>query len=978
MSDERWIRIDRVLQSALERPPQEREAFIRDACADDAGVRDEVLSLLAHESSADKFLEPPPARAPLPPGARLGAYEIRAQIGEGGMGEVYRAHDSRLRRDIALKILPPEAADAERRQRFAREAQVVAALNHPGIVTIHSVEQSDPSTGSGQATIHFLTMELVDGKTLDALIPAGGLPIDRLLPLAIPLADAVGAAHTQGIVHRDLKPTNVMVTKDGRLKVMDFGLAKLTRRQTLLDAKDESVTNTAPLTEDGRIFGTVAYMSPEQAEGRDVDHRSDVFSLGVLLFEMATGRRPFTGDSAVSVLASIVKDSPPRLTDLKPGLPADFSRLVRKCLAKDPARRYQSVLDVRNDLEEIREDLAAPAPTPGVAKARRPWFWTIAGVGAALAIAASSPFWWRQQTSSNARTDLLFQNITDAVGMEESPAISADGKNIAYVAYKGKRRQIWVRNLNGGGTTQVTGEEDLLDHEEPRWVPNTDKLIYFARSETESQGRLWEVPMLGGQALPIASALGGGDISHDGHRITVFQLIGNRPTLVIVDMNGAWLKTVVTLQAKGGRTPRWSPDDRSVAYIGVEDGFFADKLTVVAVAGGERREVDGGFTFSGVSWIPDGSGLVYGSSQGSTIPYPPKFQLRRQRLSGGDSEQLTFGDDGYTDPDVYESGEVFATRTRISSAIVRVPTNGSTEWNAKNASPVTQQTSQAQAPSANPDGTRVVYLSDSGGHGNLWVVDAEGRHQTQITREDDPRSTVGVPIWSPAGKQIVYMSGVAPNVDQRVVNWDSTGNRFLQRGGYAVEWSPKGDWLYYTLKSEPGPCIYKVRVGDGPAGSGERIRCDSAMAPMPRSDGTLFFQVTSHAQNGGYDYELRKAYPEGAESSPLVRVDGRRVPFDSRFAVPTSLSPDGKWIAYAQLDGPTANLWKVATDAGKNPRPQRITDFGDRALWIVRQISWRGNFIFAPLADIDTDIVSITGVVSGTTKRATSPGSAAR
>ena len=164
MSDDRWTRIDRVLQSALERPPQEREAFIRDACADDAGVRDEVLSLLAHDGSADQFLEPQPARQPLPQGARLGAYEIRAQIGEGGMGEVYRAHDSRLRRDIALKILPPEAADAERRQRFAREAQAVAALNHPGIVTIHSVEQSGPSTGSGQATIHFLTMDWWTGR----------------------------------------------------------------------------------------------------------------------------------------------------------------------------------------------------------------------------------------------------------------------------------------------------------------------------------------------------------------------------------------------------------------------------------------------------------------------------------------------------------------------------------------------------------------------------------------------------------------------------------------------------------------------------------------------------------------------------------------------------------------------------------------------------------------------------------------------
>ena len=381
MSDERWMRIDRLLQSALGRPPHEREAFIRDACKDDDGVRDEVLSLLAHAESSDKFLEPPPKREPLQSGARLGAYEIRAQIGEGGMGEVYRAHDNRLRRDIALKILPPEAADAERRRRFAHEAQAVAALNHPGIVTIHSVEQS--------GDIHFLTMELVDGQTLDVLTPAGGLPIDRLLALAIPLTDAVGAAHSQGIVHRDLKPTNVMVTRDGRVKVMDFGLAKLSRRATWQKAKDASVTTIAGrLTEDGRIFGTVAYMSPEQAEARDVDHRSDVFSLGVLLFELATGQRPFKGESQVALLASIVKDTPPSVTVLKPGLPPGFARLVRKCLAKDPGRRYQSVLDVRNDLEEIKEDLGSPQAAAPQSSRRR---WVPAGVvsvGAMIAIAA--------------------------------------------------------------------------------------------------------------------------------------------------------------------------------------------------------------------------------------------------------------------------------------------------------------------------------------------------------------------------------------------------------------------------------------------------------------------------------------------------------------------------------------------------------------------------------------------------------------
>jgi serine/threonine protein kinase/Tol biopolymer transport system component len=964
MSDERWMRIDRVLQSALGRPPHEREAFIRDACADDEGVRDEVLSLLAHAGSADKFLEPPPAREPLQPGARLGAYEIRAHIGEGGMGEVYRAHDSRLRRDIALKILPPEAADAERRQRFAREAQAVAALNHPGIVTIHSVEQS--------GDIHFLTMELVDGQTLDVLMPAGGFPIDRLLALAVPLADAVGAAHGQGIVHRDLKPANVMVTRDGRVKVMDFGLAKLSRRATLQDAKGASVTTmSGQLTEDGRVFGTVAYMSPEQAEGRDVDHRSDVFSLGVLLFELATGRRPFKGDTQVAVLASIVKDTPPPITDLKPGLPAGFARLVKKCLTKDPARRYQSVLDVRNDLEEIREDLESPDHAGGPGKQRRPWFWLTAGLAAGLIVAAAASFaYWLPPPPSDPR----FETVTDAVGLEESPAISPDGKTVAYVAYTGRRRQIWIRRLDGGASQVTTAD---LDHEQPRWDPNSTTLLYFTRPATEEtkepHGKLWEVSMLGGTPRPIAAALGAGDISHDGLRIATFQLIGDLPTLVVLRRDGSLISVVSKLKIAGGRTPRWSPDDRSIAFVELKNATFSYTLTVVAAAGGKRQELDTAHFYSGVSWLSDGSGLVYGSAQGSTVPYPPTYQLRLKRLSGGDSEQLTFGDDGFTEPDLHESGLLFATRTKIRSALVGVPTTGTAAANSEAAVPLTHQTSQVQTPSASRDGKRIVYLSDSGGHGNLWITDSEGKNRKQITFERDTLITVGVPVLSPDGSQIAFITGTRRAAalgrlnEQWLVKPDGLDRRKLLDDARSAAWSPKGDWLYYGVL-ETRPCIEKVRVVEGTAASTKRIRCDSAIAPMPRQDGTLFFQTMSPAPNGGYDYELRKASPEDGASTLLRRIEGRRLPYDSIYAIPAALSPDGKWVAFVEMDGATADLWKMSTDGGA---PVRITDFGDRALWIVRQITWAGpdgRFIYAALADVDADIVSIAGVVSGKEK----------
>ncbi|HNX49072.1 MAG TPA: serine/threonine-protein kinase, partial [Thermoanaerobaculaceae bacterium] len=267
-------------------------------------------------------------------GRMLGHYRVESRLGEGGMGEVYLARDTRLGRRVALKVLPASvASDPDRKARFELEARAVAALNHSNIVTIYSVEEAEG--------IHFLTMELVEGRTLGKLIPERGFDLDAFLDKAIPLAGAVAAAHAQGITHRDLKPDNVMVEVGGRLKVLDFGLAKLhTAAGVAALATMETVTRTG----EGVIVGTAAYMSPEQAEGRSADPRSDVFSLGIILYEMATGRRPFPGDSAVSVLSSILKDAPISLQELRPELPRSLAALVARCLEKDPSRRPSSAL----------------------------------------------------------------------------------------------------------------------------------------------------------------------------------------------------------------------------------------------------------------------------------------------------------------------------------------------------------------------------------------------------------------------------------------------------------------------------------------------------------------------------------------------------------------------------------------------------------------------------------------------------------
>ena len=296
---------------------------------------------------------------PLSPGTRLGSYEIVSLLGAGGMGEVYRARDPRLQREIALKVLPDvAAADADRRERFRREALAVAALNHAHIVTIHSVEDA--------GTTVFLTMELVEGRSLAATLPPDGLPLERVLTIGIAVADAVSAAHQKGITHRDLKPANIMLGEGehaGRIKVLDFGLAKIEAQLDMASMLPTAHSRVRSLPRDGSSARWPTCHPNRRKDGRSTDGRIS-FSLGVVLYEMATGHRPFTGDTNLSILSSILKDTPRSVTDINPALPRDLGRIIRRALAKDPERRYQSAKDLRNDLEDLKESLAAAGMTP--------------------------------------------------------------------------------------------------------------------------------------------------------------------------------------------------------------------------------------------------------------------------------------------------------------------------------------------------------------------------------------------------------------------------------------------------------------------------------------------------------------------------------------------------------------------------------------------------------------------------------------
>jgi serine/threonine protein kinase len=397
---------------------------------------------------------------------RIGPYEILGLLGRGGMGAVYRARDPRLERSVALKVLLDETADDPlRRERFTLEARAIAALTHPNIVSIYSVEED-----AGRI---FLTMEYVEGGTLADAIPKSGMTLDNLLTLAIPLADAIASAHQKGIIHRDLKPSNIMVSSEGRLKVLDFGLAKL-REST---APDGSITRAAPvpITGDGIILGTMAYMAPEQAEGRPADHRTDIFALGVILYEMATGKRPFAGDTSAALIAAILRDMPAPVTEINAAMPAEFARIVRRCLAKDPTRRYQTALDVRNELEDLRREVESgqsaaariqtqpTGPTAPPAKPARPRWLIPGGVAAGLALVAlvayvalrsrenqplpsAVPQFTERQVTSNPAEDPVWYS-----------SISPDGRYVAYGDFSG----IHVRLIDTGETRTIPVPEGI-------------------------------------------------------------------------------------------------------------------------------------------------------------------------------------------------------------------------------------------------------------------------------------------------------------------------------------------------------------------------------------------------------------------------------------------------------------------------------------------------------------------------------------
>jgi serine/threonine protein kinase len=743
-------------------------------------------------------------------GTTLQHYRILGRLGVGGMGEVYAAEDTKLQRRVALKVLPPDmAADPERLQRFQREARAVAALNHPNVVTIYSVEEADG--------VQFLTMELVEGKTLAELIPKDGLPLEELFRVAVPLADAVAAAHQHGIVHRDLKPANVMLASDGRVKVLDFGLAKL---KPELSSTETTLAAAQSLTGQNTIVGTAAYMSPEQAEGRPVDHRSDIFSLGVVLYEMACGKRPFKGDTALSLISSIIKDTPPPLSEVNRRVPPDLDRIVARALAKDPARRYQSALDLRDELQAVQEQTASRRFVSRMVReiARSRWTRRLVVAIGLVAVAAAAALYLvprRERPGRRAETAALhatFRRLSADPGIEQFPSLLPDGKWVVYSGQASGNRNIYLLSTSGQNPINLTADS-TADNDEPAASPDGERIAF--RSSREGGG----IFVMGrtGEGVRRVTRTGFSTAfnptwSPDGTEIAFatedVQLTPlnweGRSELWVANVNTGEQRKIVT-----GDTvqPSWSPHGHRIAYVarlqqgraGAQAGgmfgpWGADIYTVPARGGGPVPVTNDPPTDWSPVWSPDGNYLYFVSDRGGSMNLwrVPIDEASGKRL--GDPEAITTPAPFLAHPSVSADGRRIAySLVGQTSNIQRITLDPASATVKGEPSWVTSGSRLWANPDPTPDGEWVVFYSRDQPEGDVYVCRPDGTGLRQLT--SDP-AVDRVPRWSPDKTWVAFFSNRGgPLQVWKIRAADGSDLQPVTKTGGVPVWSPDGTRL---------------------------------------------------------------------------------------------------------------------------------------------------------------------------------------
>jgi eukaryotic-like serine/threonine-protein kinase len=842
-------------------------------------------------------------------GRRISHYEILDKLGAGGMGEVYKARDTRLNRLAALKVLAPDKiADADRRARFVQEAQAASALNHPHIVTIYGIDRD--------GDVDFIAMEYVAGRTLDQAIGRRGLKLADTLRLGVQIADALAAAHAAGIVHRDLKPGNVMVADNGSVKVLDFGLAKLTEvSESSAEGATRTIRADAPLTEKGTILGTISYMSPEQAEGKPVDARSDIFSFGSLLYEMVTGKRAFQGSTKMSTLAAILREEPKAASEVTgEATPRDLEKIIARCLRKDVARRFQHMDDVKVALEELKEEsdsgrLAAGEITPR--KARRSPL-VVATLGVLLALVGVAAWMMRPRPGgSTVEPSLKLRQLTQDAGLTAYPAISSDGKLIAYASDRAGDGglDIWVQQLSRGAKP-IRLTKDPADERFPSFSPDGGQIVFTSQREG---GGVYVIPSLGGEErLLMRGELANPRFSPDGQWVAAGAERHPSSKVFVVPAAGGAPRSLCDMFYNAFFLA-WSPDGKKILIRASKQREPLD-WWIVPLDGGPPAPTGARAVSSvAIPAVPTGVPNAARFVNDYSIDWVDDYvlysdgNLWRIKLAAdtgklaGEPERLLAGSDNEVSPRAIAAGSGKAGAWRIVFASVRGSENLWTlpiDLNAARPSgeprKLIADAVNRNSPSLSGDGARISYVSRGLEGYSVRTRDmATGAEKVLLQQSAEPRARISpdgnlvaynptsindketsiylVPAsggesrklcdtcgliydWSQDGKKILFRSGNP--IQFSMVDVDNGQHRVILAHPkyhiHGVEFSPDGQWLAFHFAPAPETprAIYLAPVRDGQAaGESEWIaimdRPGSQTRPWWSPDGNILYFLST-------------------------------------------------------------------------------------------------------------------------------------
>jgi eukaryotic-like serine/threonine-protein kinase len=894
-------------------------------------------------------------------GQTISHYRITGRLGSGGMGVVYEAQDLTLGRRVALKFLPPELArDASALDRFLLEARAASALNHSNICTIYAVENDGEQS--------FIAMELLEGQSLDTKLAGGPLALDRLLDVSIQLADALDAAHAKGIVHRDIKPANIFITQRGQVKVLDFGLAKLTRAPgtaTETMAATQDGLRTASLTSPGSTVGTIAYMSPEQARGEELDVRTDLFSLGTVIYQMATGRQPFSGNTSAVIFNAILERDPVPPVQINPQLPPRLQELIDKLMEKDRDLRYQSAADLRGDLKRLKRDsesgrkTAQAASTPSVpaivppissspqpsgsaavAVARQHKLGTgIATLVVVMLIAAAG---YGVYALFHRNHPAPFENISitkiTETGKAALVAISPDGKYILNVVRDAGQESLWLRNLPTNSDTQVIPPAEVR-YAHLRFSPDGNYL-YFNRSEpgSEELKYLYRAPVLGGTPQKLVTDIDSNiTFSPDGRQIAYFRMNNPEPgkeRLLLFPVDGGEEKVLDNRPVSGGlQDPDWSPDGKMIVCMVLQPGDALSGLVALDVASGKQHQF-----FTSASdivqrpvWMPDQSGLLAQSSLG-------RRQIVFVSYPDGKLHNVTRDTNSYSEPSLAADGHT------LVSVLSQAHYNLFTMPASLNIAEARQVTSGAPAVSFNwtRDG-QVVVASDS--DSGLALVNPESGTKTPLVAQAGARADT--PSVCPDGR--VVFSSIFSKGNKALNIWrtDTSGGNLKQLSDGKVDTnpvcSPDGRWVFYQ-DAVNGGRLMKVSI-DG--GKPEKIS-DELTADFDISGDSKTIVVASFAH-----------LDDHVERLTLVAMDSNQILKSLAFEHPRSgrirFSRDGKAVVYPFRHAGVDDLWLQPLDGSPG---KQITDFKSEHI-IDFHWSFDGSKVGVIRGHTDSDVVLI-------------------